>query len=210
MQLALIIAVATASAVMGVEASFNGWSKELKTELDVLRRLELNGNETAVADGCQCVEYNCGCCGRMVVKKVEFDETICVNASYLPKEYGIRVTLTANDLVLLNQSISAKNPPPLCAGVPHVKELSLCIRFYNLSVGNLSFSGCVDLEAHILHIIDEKVDLGCFKVGNMTKDAVEHLANLKQNFRRTGNAYWRSQEGLFYRKLVKEMRKPLI
>ena len=79
-------------------------------------------------------------------------------------------------------SISAKNPPPLCAGVPHIKELSLCIRFYNLSTSNFSFSGCVDVEAHILHVIDEKYDLGCFKIGNKAKIAMmQHFEKIEFN-----------------------------
>ena len=61
---------------------------------------------------------------------------------------------------------SARNPPPICVDVPHLeKYASICIDFYNLDISKKKFSGCVALEARLYHILKEKVELGCFHVG---------------------------------------------
>jgi len=61
--------------------------------------------------------------------------------------------------------VTAKNPPPICFAVPYLKkELSLCIDFYDLDVTAEYISGCVKLEAHIVHVVVKKLDLGCFRI----------------------------------------------
>ena len=58
----------------------------------------------------------------------------------------------------------AKNPPPICFGVPYLKEaLSLCLKFHDLDVKDNSLSGCVDLIAELGDVKLVKVKLGCFK-----------------------------------------------
>ena len=33
---------------------------------------------------------------------------VCMNASYLPRDYGISVTLTVNGLAIINETLSGK------------------------------------------------------------------------------------------------------
>ncbi|XP_013389938.1 uncharacterized protein LOC106158476 [Lingula anatina] len=116
--------------------------------------------------GCKCVNYNCGCCAHMEVSKIELNETGCVNVSYLPDQYGISLTFSLNGHVYVNETISAKNPPPLCFAIPHLKDFaSLCIKFYNLSVSSSKLSGCVKIQARLYHVDIEDIPLGCFKLG---------------------------------------------
>ncbi len=60
-------------------------------------------------------------------------------------------------------SISAKNPPPACFGVPYLeKAASICVDFHDLDLNNSTFSGCVKVEARLYAIMIEEYELGCF------------------------------------------------
>ena len=76
------------------------------------------------------------------VKAIKVDTKACVNASYLPKEYGIELSLSLGDKVIFHTKISAKSPPPLCIGIPHFyKDASICLNFYDMNISTTSFSG---------------------------------------------------------------------
>ena len=61
--------------------------------------------------------------------------------------------------------VSARNPPPICAGVPFWKKgASVCIQFYNLNVGKKSLSGCSRFRATLLYVTVVKFKLGCFRI----------------------------------------------
>jgi hypothetical protein len=86
-----------------------------------------------------------------------------VNASYLPDQYGIALTMNIDKFIVLNITVSAKNPPPICFGIPFLeKEASLCLRFYNMDWSQKTFSGCMRLEARLIHIVVANIEMGCF------------------------------------------------
>lgn len=126
-------------------------------------------------NSCECRGYTCGCCVHAVVEKINLNDTVCVNVSYLPDEYGVSLVLLVNGKEELKEEISVRNPPPLCVALPYLKnEASICIRFRNLTIINKQLRGCVNLEARILHKLIESILLGCFKIPpgdhiNMTK-----------------------------------------
>lgn len=121
---------------------------------------------SSISKYCQCVKYKCGCCARFNLKDLKIVNTTgCVNVSYLPDQFGFNLVLTLNHTVLYNTTVSAKNPPPICVAVPYLEqELSLCVDLYNLDVNDTYVSGCVKLEAHVLHVTVMKLDLGCFQI----------------------------------------------
>lgn len=124
--------------------------------------------QEASSYGCECQNYSCGCCARLEVPKVGLNDTGCANFSYLPKEYGISFTLTIDNLTIYNETISARNPPPICFGAPMLKEYAdLCIRFYDLNVTYSTAHGCVELEARLHKIVVGTYKLGCFNLGKI-------------------------------------------
>jgi hypothetical protein len=124
---------------------------------------------------CGCQGYNCGCCAHLDIAKIELNETGCVNLTYLPHEYGIAFTLSLDGRLVYNSTISARNPPPVCFGVPYLKEYaSLCVRFYDLDVSQQSFYGCVKLEAELYHVRVAERELGCFHLGPLESSS-RHL-----------------------------------
>lgn len=116
-------------------------------------------------NGCNCVGYTCGCCQHIEVDEIGLNDTVCINVTYLDQDYGLEVTLSVDGHVYINASISARNPPPLCAAIPGLKDLaSICLQFYNLNVNSTSFSGCMRVVAKLKYVTVEKINIGCFKI----------------------------------------------
>lgn len=116
-------------------------------------------------NGCSCVGYTCGCCQHLEVEKIGLNDTVCINVTYLDQDYGLEVTLSVDGHVYIYASISARNPPPLCAAIPGLKDLaSICLQFYNLNVNSTSFSGCMRVVAKLKYVTVEKINIGCFKI----------------------------------------------
>lgn len=109
---------------------------------------------------CECIDYNCGCCVQLNVEVT--NGKLCSNFSYLPKEYGISATLTYNKLTILNETISATNPPALCAFYFKEVKMNVCLRLYNLNYTDC-FSGCLELEVDFFHVLPlKRIELGHF------------------------------------------------
>jgi hypothetical protein len=67
-------------------------------------------------------------------------------------------------------NLLVRNPPPLCVGVPHLKEeASICIKFYKLDARNKSLSGCVDLIVKLANLEVARVKMGCFHLANKSR-----------------------------------------
>ncbi|XP_067687409.1 uncharacterized protein [Haliotis asinina] len=138
--------------------------------------------------GCGCVGYTCGCCAHLEVSKIGLNDTVCTNLTYLPDEYGVSLTFSVDGVVYYNKTVSARNPPPICLGLPFLKkEASICIKFYNLSIRQHTFSGCVDLIARLATVVVESVKLGCFKIppGDSPALAMSGTKNIKDS-----QQYW--------------------
>lgn len=59
-------------------------------------------------------------------------------------------------------SLAVKNPPPLCAGIPHLeKYASICLVFHDISWSQ-KVGGCVKLDAKLAGITLEEIEIGCF------------------------------------------------
>lgn len=131
------------------------------------------------ANHCQCVEYNCGCCAHIVEKEIRLDSTICTNATYLKRDYGFSLTVTFNKFTVFNETMSLRNPPPICMGAPFVKELAeICVRIYDIKASSAHLHACVEMEAQMKHIHIAKYELGCFDMeGQNLKVALEQLEN---------------------------------
>ncbi|OXU22983.1 hypothetical protein TSAR_014731 [Trichomalopsis sarcophagae] len=141
-----------------------------------------------ISDGrCECAKRTCGCCTSLRVKHIVDGNginthsimknivcIICANFSYIPEELGISVTITYNDKTILNNTVSAHNPPPLC--VVHVDQLhmNICLRFYDLAVKDRRLSGCSSLEVSFSKFIpNQKIKLGCFKLDTLQRSSTE-------------------------------------
>ncbi|KAL4217137.1 hypothetical protein ACF0H5_023591 [Mactra antiquata] len=135
---------------------------------EVLRSLLKSKSSIEVKDNnsvCSCQKYDCGCCIHLEVDKIHLNDIVCANFTYLPDQYGVSLTLSLDGKVIINETVSARNPPPLCVGVPYLEKLaSICAKFEDLSISNKTLSGCVFVLARLEGISVKEVKLGCFKI----------------------------------------------
>ncbi|KAJ7323415.1 hypothetical protein OS493_031890 [Desmophyllum pertusum] len=111
---------------------------------------------------CGCSEEDlpqCGCCVDLQEISQELNYTVCANMTYVEAVYGLRVTVTVNDAVWFNETLSGKNPPPLCRGL--VDVLDICVQFYNISYEEDQFGGCMRIYADVVEPIFD-IKLGCY------------------------------------------------
>ncbi|GFY63219.1 DUF4773 domain-containing protein [Trichonephila inaurata madagascariensis] len=148
--------------------------------------------------GCQCVKFECECCLVLDVPEIKLDNTICLHAAYLPKEYGISIALTFDDKILIEKSMSVRNPPSICLPIPFLKKyVHLCLTVYNLSISSSNLGACAKLDLLIWHLCKlGNVQIGCFdtrthSVANSTparivvrrkREALTDIRKQKMNF----------------------------
>ena len=140
---------------------------------------------TPLKTGCECIreKYNCGCCATFNFPKIGLNDTGCVNVTYLPEQYGVSFLVSLDGKVIYNETVSAKNPPPICFGIPHLeKAASLCVDFYNMDYTNVTFSGCIKVEARLYHVLVDDLDLGCFKIP-LSNSPLTNAANYENSMR---------------------------
>jgi len=149
------------------------------------------------AKNCECIGDDCGCCEHIDWSHMGVNGTICTNVTYLRQDYGISVTVTYNAYTIFNETMSAKNPPPFCIGIPELEKIhaAACVRLYDLSFTKERFHGCAKASISIYHMIHKSVNLGCWNIPRgelatafmnqssrileMIKNELEELAYLK-------------------------------
>lgn len=122
-------------------------------------------------DGCSCETYSCSCCATLVVPQISLNDSICMSFGYEPKTYGISLVITIDDKALINETISATNPPPICFPVPYIEDIvDGCVHFSDLAISKKKFHGCAQLELRMwwVYVVAE-YKLGCFDSSNLSK-----------------------------------------
>ncbi|KYQ53732.1 hypothetical protein ALC60_07356 [Trachymyrmex zeteki] len=102
---------------------------------------------------------------------------ICVNASYLEKDYGISLTITYNNFVIINETISARNPPPICFGEDILNEVDIevCLHMYDINIDKHKFHVCFEIYGKIMKLPITKIKLGCIQT--KLHDKMEYIEN---------------------------------
>ncbi|XP_008559659.1 uncharacterized protein LOC103579874 [Microplitis demolitor] len=133
--------------------------------------------------GCHCVNYTCGCCEP--INLIELHGIVCTNFSYLPNDYGVSLTITYNNYTLYNETISARNPPPICVGIPEFEKISaeVCVTFYDLTFKLHHFHCCSNLRIAVYHYIHRTIELGCFNIpSSKTKFPIQSSSIKQSNY----------------------------
>ncbi|XP_034947042.1 uncharacterized protein [Chelonus insularis] len=127
--------------------------------------------------GCFHSNYSYRCCE--TIGKIK--GTVCFSFAYLPNDYGISFTITYNNYTLFNETISARNPPPICVGIPELEKISakVCLILYDLTFADSHFHGCVSLKVFIFHVMHKRFDYGCFNIPSNSSMFIEYLKFLQ-------------------------------
>lgn len=115
---------------------------------------------------CHCGHYTCGCCAHLEEPEIRLNSTICANATYLSEDIGITLTVTVNSYTIFNKTVSVRNPPPVCLGLPYVKEWAeACVQIYDIDTTTSRLHACIRVEARMKLVLIAKYELGCFTIG---------------------------------------------
>jgi hypothetical protein len=129
--------------------------------------------------GCECDNITCSCCAHIEIDRLNLNDTVCLNFTYLSNDLGIEFEFSVNNVVYLNQTISVTNPPLACFG--YKETGSLCFKFYELNIHNRSISGCLDIVAKVADIEIVTVKVGCFRSGPNSKYYQQSIVSLHSN-----------------------------
>nr|XP_050862876.1 uncharacterized protein LOC127069666 isoform X2 [Vespula vulgaris] len=131
----------------------------------------INNIINSIDQDCNCIRYNCGCCKHIEYDIVFLNGTFCGNASYLEKDYGFSVTMSYNNFSLINETISARNPPPVCynflefshlLSLPKLSHLIyICLRLYDIDINKNGFHLCFEIKMKVLAHDIIVIPLGC-------------------------------------------------
>lgn len=126
-------------------------------------------------NGCECIKYDCGCCQYIEFDPISVNGTLCANASYLEHDYGISITVTYNNFAIINETVSARNPPPICVGEDIVDaiELEICVHIYDIDVTSDKFHACFEILGKIMKLRISTIKLGCIDSKLLKKKSIE-------------------------------------
>ncbi|WKY16260.1 hypothetical protein Q1695_001159 [Nippostrongylus brasiliensis] len=113
-------------------------------------------------NSCSCEPRKCACCAE--VDLPDFHHQICTNVTYNAQTIGLDFSLGV-DGHFYSFEISLRNPPPICISLPFSEDMaSMCIAFSHLDISKSkhTLSGCVELEAEVIHMRVLRLHLGCF------------------------------------------------
>ncbi|XP_049762501.1 uncharacterized protein LOC126088404, partial [Schistocerca cancellata] len=116
---------------------------------------------------CSCADGQCGCCTGFLLSQLNINlrQRGCVNVTYDPDDFAMNMALYFNDRVLYSNTVSGKNPRPVCVSVPRLPILQMCVRFSNVYPVGRNIHACVSLLARWDGDQVFRRDLDCVRVG---------------------------------------------
>ncbi|XP_033645941.1 uncharacterized protein LOC117305230 [Asterias rubens] len=121
------------------------------------------------ADGQCSVSGDVGTCTGSISVPVDlgfWSYTFDVNAElivdYIPENYGVQITLKVNGDTIVNQEVSAVNPPYVCYGV--ATFVTACLKISDISISGNNFHACFGLVGRVAFIDVANLSLGCLDI----------------------------------------------
>ncbi|XP_049878255.1 uncharacterized protein LOC126375364 [Pectinophora gossypiella] len=90
---------------------------------------------------CTCSLGVCKCCTGLIMDL--FSQKACMKVTYHPGDFAFDVAMSWNDRVLYENSMSGKNPRPVCINPPRLNNLKVCAKFYNVFFPGRNFHFCL-------------------------------------------------------------------
>lgn len=95
---------------------------------------------------CECKNGICSCC----VGGFLFNNKGCMKIKYIPEDFAFELRMTFNDNVLYKNTMSGKNPRPICISPPRFDQwLEMCAKFHDIYFVGRNMHLCLDISATI-------------------------------------------------------------
>lgn len=95
---------------------------------------------------CECKNGICSCC----IGGFFFNNKGCMKMKYIPEDFAFDLRMTFNDNTLYKNTISGKNPRPICISPPRFQQfLEICAKFHDIYFIGRNMHVCLDVTASI-------------------------------------------------------------
>lgn len=103
----------------------------------------------------------------MNIEYFNFNQRACMNFTYDPEEFSLKLDMLMNDNSVFAQSISGRNPPPACMPfpIPYLPSIDLCVRFFNIHTPGYNIFMCIDFETRIERAPVLVLHFDCMRMG---------------------------------------------
>ncbi|KAF4529307.1 hypothetical protein B566_EDAN011401 [Ephemera danica] len=112
---------------------------------------------------CDCEDGVCSCCTGYIMDF--FSQKGCVNLAYDPDDFAISVRVLMNDRTVYKNSVSGKNPQPVCVPMPRFTSLKMCVRFSNVFLVGRNVHACVDVDGMFRDSSLFRMSMDCMRLG---------------------------------------------
>lgn len=93
---------------------------------------------------CECTGGICSCC----IGGFFFNNKGCMKIKYIPEDFAFELRMTFNENVLYRNTMSGKNPRPICISPPRFQNfLEMCARFHDIYFVGRNMHLCLDVSA---------------------------------------------------------------
>lgn len=95
---------------------------------------------------CDCKNGICSCC----IGGFFFSNKGCMKIKYVPEDFAFELRMTFNDNILYKNTMSGKNPRPICISPPRFDRwLEMCAKFHDIYFVGRNMHLCLDVSATI-------------------------------------------------------------
>ncbi|XP_047507784.1 uncharacterized protein LOC125051496 [Pieris napi] len=112
---------------------------------------------------CTCALGVCKCCTGPVLDL--FNQKACMKVTYHPGDFAFDVAMSLNDRTLYENSMSGKNPRPICINPPRMPNLKVCARFYNVFFPGRNFHFCLGMTGRWRALELFNLTFDCLRMG---------------------------------------------
>lgn len=95
---------------------------------------------------CDCKNGICSCC----IGGFFFNNKGCMKLKYMPEDFAFELKMTFNENTLYRNTMSGKNPRPICISPPRFNRLvEMCARFHDIYFVGRNMHLCLDVTASV-------------------------------------------------------------
>ncbi|XP_045450567.1 uncharacterized protein LOC123659367 [Melitaea cinxia] len=105
---------------------------------------ETSAQNSTSSRRCSCSLGVCKCCTGYLLDLI--NQKACMKITYHPGDFAFDVAMSMNDRILYENSVSGKNPRPICISPPRISSLKVCAKFYNVFFPGRNFHFCLAMS----------------------------------------------------------------